>query len=336
MARKLAALSAACACLALLVASTAFAGNGGIAPPDSVTDSGSSINRLYWIIFGITAVIFLLVEGALLTFIIRFRRRSGTAADADGPQLHGNTRLEVIWTIVPVCILVAIAIATFITVPSVEASGSDDDEDALTVKVEAHQFYWQYVYPDGTVALNLLRIPVDRPVRLELTSPDVAHSWWVPELTGKRDAIPGRTNVLRFEARRTGTFRGQCAEFCGIEHAAMLTQVDVLEQTEFDSWLGPESAAQRGGSSELGRQTYESVCATCHGLSGEGGIGPGIVGKVRDREGLVLLANEGQDTDAYDGYMPPVGIGWPDFQVDALLDYITNNPTLSGGAASGG
>jgi cytochrome c5 len=116
----------------------------------------------------------------------------------------------------------------------------------------------------------------------------------------------------------------------------MLTQVDVLEPSEFESWLGQESAAQRAGSSMLGRQTFESVCATCHGLSGEGGIGPTIVGKVRDRRGLVALVEEGQNTDEFDGYMPPVGLGWPDFQLDALLDYMTNDERLSGGASGGG
>ena len=330
MARKPVALAAACACLALLLASGAAAGNGGVAPPDSATASGSRINALYWIIFAICAAIFLLVEGALLYSIFRFRRRRGTPAEAEGPQIQGNTRLELVWTVVPVFILVGIALGTFVSVGTVNANPAMD-EDALTVKVESHQFYWQYVYPNGVVSLDVLRVPVDRTVRLELTAPDVAHSWWVPELTGKRDAIPGRTNVLDFKARRTGSFAGQCAEFCGIQHAVMRTTVEVMEPAAFESWLGGEAAAQAGGTSSLGKDTFEAACAKCHGFEGEGDIGPSLVGKVTGRDALEPLLLDGQDT-GLPGYMPPVGIGWPDRQIDALVEYMTASPALSGGA----
>jgi cytochrome c oxidase subunit 2 len=321
---------AAFACLALLLASGAAAGNGGVAPPDSATASGSRINALYWIIFAMCAVIFVLVEGALLYFIFRFRRGRGVPADADGPQIHGNARLEILWTIVPVFILIGIAVGTFVSVGTVNANPSKD-ENALTVKVEAHQFYWQYVYPNGAVSLDTLRVPVDRTVSLELTAPDVAHSWWVPELTGKRDAIPGRVNVLDFKARRTGSFAGQCAEFCGVQHAVMRTTVEVMEPAAFESWLAGEAAAQTEGTSSLGKDTFETVCAKCHGMRGEGDVGPSLVGKVTDRKGLEPLLLVGQDT-SLDGYMPAVGVGWPDHQVDALVEYMTLSPDLSGGA----
>lgn len=322
------------ACAVALVP-TALAGNGGIAPPDSATDSGSAINDLYWFLFAISAVVFLIVEGALIWFIFRFRRRRGAAYDAEGPQLHGNSRLEVAWTAIPVMIVIAIAVVTFIKVGDVNAT-PDEGEEAITVQVQAHQFYWQYVYPNGAISLDVLRVPVDRTIRLELTSPDVVHSWWVPELTGKRDAIPGRKNVLHFKVRREGSFRGQCAELCGVQHAVMYTQVEVIGEDDYDSWVEREAAAQSGtgGESELGARTYEAVCAKCHGFEGEGGIGPAIVGKVTTREGLVRLLNEGQDTELEE-FMPPVGLGWPDRQVDALLEHLTTDPTLSGGVNGG-
>jgi len=327
MARK-PAVFVAFACLALLLASGAAAGNGGIAPPDSATDSGASITTTYWIIFAVCAVIFVLVEGALFYFVFRFRRRPGTPPDAEGPQIHGNTRLEILWTTVPVIILVGIAVATLLSVGTVNASPSKG-EAALTVRVESHQFYWQYEYPNGVVSLDILRIPVGQTVRLELTSPDVAHSWWVPELTGKRDAIPGRVNILNFKANRTGAFEGQCAEFCGIQHAVMRTTVEVMEPAAFDSWLDAEGTGQADGTSSLGKDTFEAACAKCHGFKGEGDIGPSIVGKVTDRKGLEPLLLEGQDT-SLSGYMPPVGIGWPDRQIDALVEYVTTNPDLTG------
>lgn len=330
MARKLAAALAVLACLALLAAASAAAGgNAGFGPPEPASESARSINNVYWIIFGIAIGIFVAVEGALFWFVFRYRRRRGASYEAEGPQVHGNTRLEILWTIVPVLILVAIAVVTFAAVPSVNAK-PDDGEEALAVRVVAHQFYWQYEYPNGAISLDVLTLPVDRTVRLELTATDVAHSWWVPELTGKRDAIPGRTNVLYFKPDRLGDFRGQCAEFCGIQHTVMTTKVQVLEQAEFDAWVEREAAAQAAAQSDLGKRAFDTVCAKCHGPQGEGDIGPVIQGKVQDRGGLVTLLIEGQDTPSLDGYMPPVGIGWPDHEVDALLEYMTTDPVLSG------
>jgi cytochrome c oxidase subunit 2 len=336
MARKPALVAALLLCSLVVVSAALAGGNGGIAPPDSVTDSGSAINRLYWIIFGICALIFLLVEGALVWFLFRFRRRPGTPYEQEGPQLHGNTRLELLWTAVPVVILIVVATITFISVPAVNAS-SDDDEP-LVVKVSGHQFYWQYEYPNGAITLDTLRIPVDRLVRLELTSPDVQHSWWVPEITGKRDAVPGRVNTLDFEVNRTGSFRGQCAEFCGIIHSAMVTVVDVVPGAEYDEWVARTAASQQGtgGESTLGKETYDAVCAKCHGFDGAGDIGPSVVGKIRSRESLLTLLHEGQNQSSLQGFMPPVGLGWPDRQVDALYEYLTTDPTLAGGAAGGG
>jgi cytochrome c oxidase subunit 2 len=333
MASKPALAAAAAVCCALAVASTALASNGGIAPPDSATDSGSAINSLYWTIFGITAFIFLVVEAALITFIVRFRRRRDTPYETEGPQLHGNTRLEIIWTAIPVVILVSIMVAVFVTVPAVNANPGDGEEP-LTVDVGSHQFYWEYEYPNGAISLDRLRIPVDTTISLVLTSPDVQHSWWVPTLTGKKDAIPGRTNVLQFKANRTGVFRGRCAEFCGIQHAVMYTVVEVVPQAEYEAWVADQAEAQSGGraAGTLGKATFEAVCAKCHGFAGEGGIGPPIAGKVTGEAGLVQLLDRGQNTNLA-GIMPPVGAGWPDRQVRALLAYLTTDPTLSGKGA---
>ena len=322
--------------LGLILVPGALAGNGGIAPPDSATANGSDINELYWIVIGITAAVFLVVESALVWFLVRFRRRPGTAFDEDGPQIHGNTRLELLWTAVPLLILVAIMVVTIVKVPSVEAKPGPGD-DPLVVRVEAHQFYWEYHYPNGVVAVDRLRVPVDRPVQLVLVSVDVAHSWWVPALTGKRDAIPGRTNRLNFTARRTGTFRGQCAEFCGVQHAVMRTRVDVVPAAELDAWLAEQARAQAAGTSGLGRETWEGVCAKCHGLDGSGDIGPQIAGNAQltDATGLAQLLADGKDSSQVSGYMPPVSEGWPERQFQALFDYLAGNlstaPAQQGG-----
>jgi cytochrome c oxidase subunit 2 len=317
---------------ALLCAGAAAAAPGGLGPPDPETDSGEAISDLYWAVVAVCAFVFVAVEFALVLFVIRFRRRRGTPEDAEGPQIHGNTRIEIIWTIIPSLILVAIAVFTFTRIPSVEAKESDE----VRIRVEAHQFYWQYVYPNGAISLDELRVPVGRTVALELITHDVNHSWWVPALTGKLDAIAGRTNVLHFKPKRTGTWEGQCAEFCGIQHAVMYTSVTVMEQAAYDSWV--EQQAQIPDE-DLGRGEWEAVCAKCHGFEGEGDIGPAIAGNgtLTNRQGLIGLLSTGQNTDQFESYMPAVGLGWTGRQYDALIAYIKATPKLrEAGAASGG
>lgn len=320
----------------LLAAGSAAAGNGGIAPPSSATASGSSINTLYWLIIGVTGAVFILVEAALIVFLIRYRRRSHMPESEEGPQVHGNTRLELIWTAIPVLILIGIMAVTIVKVPSVNAK-PPAGSDPLVVDVVAHTFYWQYTYPNGVVQVDELRLPVDRPVRLELQAADVIHSWWVPELTGKRDAIPGRTNTLDFEIRKTGTFTGQCAEFCGVQHAVMRTTVEAVPQAEFDSWLADQEAAQANGTSDLGEQTWAGVCATCHGLDGKGDVGPAIAGNstLSDKQSLSRLLAEGQDNAGVDGFMPAVSPGWPEKQLDALIAYLVESGLAPAPAGQG-
>jgi cytochrome c oxidase subunit II len=332
MAGRRALASAFSTLLALVGASAAIAGPGGISPPSPATPSGDAINQVYWVVFAICAAVFVFVEATLVIFVFRFRRRRETLADAEGPQIHGNTRLEVIWTIIPAVMLLGIALFTFARVSAVQATPDGGGAaNALRVRVAAHQFYWQYEYPNGVVSLDTLRLPVDRPVRLDLVAYDVDHSWWVPELTGKKDAIPGQKNVLDFKPDRIGTFEGQCAELCGIQHALMRTEVQVLEQREFDAWLSDQASTQEAGGTALGRNEWEAVCAKCHGLAGEGAIGPAIAGNsiLRNRQALIGLLSQGQDTPALEGFMPPVGLGWKGSQYDALVAYVKSNSKLS-------
>jgi cytochrome c oxidase subunit 2 len=309
-----------------------FLGLPGAAPPASSTDSGDAINDVYKIVLAACSIVFILIEAALIALIIRFRRQRHTAADAEGPQVHGNTRLEIIWTVIPAIALLVLAIFTFSKVPDVEANPKAG-EDVLVVEVTAHQFYWQYTYPGDALSFDTLYVPVDRPVTLVIRSADVDHSWWVPELTGKRDAIPGRTNELNFRAHTTGTFsNGVCGEFCGIQHARMLTSVEVLAPDEFEAWLD-DNAPDAADEVELGEQQWTASCAKCHGLSGQGDIGPSIAGSptLTDPELLKELLENGQNLDSIPGFMPPTGKGWTDRQIDALVEYVKSNPELSGG-----
>lgn len=305
----------------LVLAAAAAGGNGGFAPPDPNSPNAERITDTYYLILGVTGAVFLLVETALIVFIVRFRSR-GRARFVEGPQIIGHSRLELIWTAIPVLILAAIAGFVFYKLPGIKDVPAAQAGNRLAVRVEGHQFYWRFVYPDGTIAVDRLRVPVGRVVTLSITSPDVAHSWWVPALGGKVDSIPGQTNRTWFQARRVGLYEGRCAEFCGIQHTAMTALVEVVQPAAFRRWL----ARQRSTSMDLGEETYRGVCAKCHGLAGEGGIGPELAGNaiVNDRPGITRVIRNGVGT------MPAVGENWRNRQIDAVVDYMRER--LKGGS----
>jgi cytochrome c oxidase subunit II len=317
-------LPALIALLALALAGAAAAGNGGLAPPQPASPNAANIRDVYWLILAITGGVFVLVEGALLLFVVKYRSR-GRPREDEGPQVRGHTNLELAWTAGPVVILAVIAGFVFYKVSGINTtSGAQGATAVEQIRVEGHQFYWQFVYPDGTIAVDRLRLPYNRVVRLQIVSSDVNHSWWVPALAGKLDAIPGKTNYTSFRPTRLGTFRGQCAEFCGIQHAAMLAYVKVLPPDQYDGWVQRRLSSP----SEVGRETFQGVCATCHGLAGQGDIGPSIAQSplLADRKAMTLLLREGRNK------MPAVGATWSDKQLNALLDYLQKRFNAGGGS----
>ena len=231
--------------------------------------------------------------------------------------MHGNTNLELAWTVAPVLILVAIGSFVFYKLPGIQNVPA---ADRVEVKVEGYRYYWNYTYPNGVIAVDRLRAPVGQTTRLEVSAPDfeVIHSWWIPALGGKFDAIPGVTNETWFNPKAPGIYRGQCAEFCGIQHAAMRAEVEAMPREEFDQWLADEAEAQEAGTSGLGEETYRGACAKCHGLAGEGEIGPTLRGNqlLDDAEALEQVIRNGRNK------MPPVGKDWDERQMDALTAYL--------------
>jgi cytochrome c oxidase subunit 2 len=313
---------------ALALAGPALAGNGGLAPVEPQSPNAEGINQAYLWVSIFTGAIFLIVQGSLLWFIFRYRRRN-RARDEDGPQVHGNTNIELAWTIAPVLILVAIGSFVFYKlpgiqdVPSASAAGGRVD-----IGVEGYRYYWNYTYPNGVIAVDRLRAPVDGNVRLEITAQtsDVIHSWWIPALGGKFDAIPGITNVTWVRAQEPGVFKGQCAEFCGIQHAEMKAEVEALPRAEFDAWLEEEARAQEAGTSKLGQETFVGACQKCHGLDGRGDIGLRLQGNalLSDPAAIEQVVRNGRRT------MPPVGKDWTERQMKALTDYLKE--TVLGGS----
>ena len=311
------------ALLALALAGAALAGNGGFAPLAPASPNEKGIRAVYWLILGLTGGIFVLVESALVLFVVRYRSR-GRPREVEGPQVIGHTNLELAWTAGPVLILAAIAAFVFYKVAGIRNAPAASTGGAETIRIEGHQFYLEFVYPNGALSVNTLRVPYNRKIELEIVSPDVAHSWWVPALGGKLDAIPGKTNHTSFRATKLGTFRGQCAEFCGIQHAAMIAQVEVLPQAEYDAWVRERHSSAAG----LGKETFVGVCAKCHGLAGQGDIGPAIAQSplFKDRKALTTLLREGTGT------MPAVGQGWNDTQLNALIEYLDRRFGQGGGS----
>jgi cytochrome c oxidase subunit II len=202
-------------------------------PENPAGASADAIDNVYRAILGVTVTIFVLVAGWLLYSAIRFRERPGQ--DYEPPQVHGSTRLEIGWTIVPVLILVGLSAYTLDKLPSVR----DAPANSMVVRVDAQQFTFTYTYPDGKQpsSPSTLVVPVDTPVKLELHAKDVIHDWWVPALGPKMDAIPGRPTSTWFKATRMGTFKGQCAEFCGTGHATMLIHVKVVSKDDFRTYM---------------------------------------------------------------------------------------------------
>jgi cytochrome c oxidase subunit II len=314
---------------ALVLVTAATAGNGGFAPPTPHSPNAGRINDAYKLIALFTGIILILVEAALITFVIRYRRgrRDRTV---EGPQVRGHTRLELIWTAIPVLILAAIGGFVLYKLPGIKdvpKAGAAGEQ--VDVRVDAHQFYWQFSYPNGAVSIDELHAPANRIVTLAIYSHDVDHSWWIPELHGKFDAIPGKVNRTWFRADQAGTYRGQCGEFCGIFHAQMTARILVESPAAYRQWLGTRATRQ------LGRSEWDGVCAKCHGPKGQGDYGPQIAASplLTDRQALETIIREGRDQPNVAGVMPPVAAGWTKQQVDALFAYLGKN--VVGGAGGG-
>jgi cytochrome c oxidase subunit II len=299
---------------ALTLVGGALAGNGGLLPVTPHSPNAHRIKDAYLFVLVFTGIVFVGVEGVLLTFVIRYRRGK-RARTAEGPQIHGSTRLEVLWTVVPVLILAAIGGFVFAELPSIANAPAAAADDQTTITVEGHQFYWLFRYPNGAVSVGTMIAPADEVVHETVTAPsvDVLHSWWVPSLGGKIDAIPGRLNHTWFEAP-AGVYAARCSDLCGIQHAKMTATVDVVPRAVYEQFISSRAAAPTGVA--LGKQEFQHVCMVCHRLDTHY-IGPELGDNplLTDAKGLRTILRKGV------GAMPAVGTNWSDDQIEALVAY---------------
>lgn len=243
---------------------------------ESAGPNTARINDVYALIWWGAVIVFILVQGALVYAIFKFRGEPKTAHGRPVP-VHGNNKLEIIWTVVPAVVLAIIAVPTLQIIS--ELAEIPEGENVLRVDVTGHQFFWEYNYPDlGVSTTNALHIPVNTRVDIRLHSGDVIHSFWVPQLAGKVDAVPGQENHMWIEADEPGTYLGQCAEFCGLAHYNMLLSVVAETQQEFDDWVATQLAPpEEGGDPAAGEQLIVTMCAACHtveGTTAQGVVGP--------------------------------------------------------------
>jgi cytochrome c oxidase subunit 2 len=332
--------------LVLAASSTALADEGFIRPTfDQVSSMfaptslpAEKIRDLAYLVLAICAGIFVAVAGLLTYTIVRFRERPEDRG-SEPPQVYGSNNVEAAWTIVPVLIVVVLFLATARTINELEIQ--TPPEDALQVTVVGHRWWWEFRYPEyGIVTANELHLPVStaarpRPTFLRLLSQDVIHSFWVPRLAGKTDVVPNRANAMWIDTAQPGLYLGQCAEYCGTQHAHMLLRVYVHPEEEFEQWVARQRSPDTADPAvAAGRAVFESTaCVNCHTLGGtiaDGTYGPSLSHLMsRETIGAGVATNTAANLRAWilDPQALKPGARMPAMKLDALevdrlVDYL--------------
>ena len=238
--------------------------------PKAASAQAGPIDTLFQSHFIAMAILFALIMVIMLYAVVVFRRRPDD--EEDGPHIHGNTGLEIAWTIIPTIIVVGFGIYGTIVLGNI----TSEQENEMVVSVIGEQWAWSFEYPEQDVKSNRLVLPIDQPILLELESKDVLHSFWVPEFRVKQDLVPGSIKPLRITPTELGSYRLGCAEICGAGHAGMLADVEVVSQADFEQFLIDSSFRYSDLTpEERGEQFYiERGCAGCHSIDGSSGVGP--------------------------------------------------------------
>ncbi len=316
--------------LAVVVGATTAGCGGGHSFLDAKGSEADRIASVWWLMFGLAAAVYVVVAGCIVYAATRGRRRQGSDS-----RLHANRFIWIGGVLAPLAILAVLAVVTVDTTSALRTSSPGE----LRIDVVGKLWWWEVRYPGtAVVTANEIHVPRGRPVDIHLTSDNVIHSFWVPQLAGKMDTVPGQPNDLDFTADTVGRYRGQCAEFCGLQHAHMGVTVVVEEPADFGRWLARRSRAPLEPASEdaaAGQLVFErEACAGCHtirGTSADGTVGPDLtdVGS-RKRLGAETLLNTPENMRAWirDAQSIKSGISMPSFRslsdrdLDALVAYL--------------
>ena len=262
--------------------------------PPQASAEAASIDNMFTAHFMLIAFLFALIVVFMLYSVVVFRRQPGD--ETDGPHIHGHTGLEIVWTAVP---LLAVIVFSVWGAQMLFDITRDDDVE-MTVNVIGRKWSWVFEYPDypDLGPSQTLVLPVNTTIMMAMESPDVIHSFWVPEFRVKQDLVPGMTTYLRVTPTETGTFRLICAEICGTLHAEMVAEVRVLSQADFDGWIQEQSISLAALTAEERGQLWaaEYACNACHSITGADGVGPtwlGLFGTERNfTDGTSAIADE--------------------------------------------
>ncbi len=302
------------------------------------------IHEVSLLVLLICTIIFVIVTSLLIYTVLKFRRRPGDN-DEEPPQVYGSTQIELAWTVLPILITIVLVLVTARTIADIQNARLP--ESALTIKVIGHQWWWEVHYLDAEgqtefIVANEIHIPLStdenpRPTRVLLESADVIHSFWVPQLNGKTDLVPNRRNELWLEPSETGLFLGNCAEYCGTQHANMLLRVFVDEPDDYQAWARNQAAPPvEDPAVALGRQTFASnACINCHIVDGsltEIVFGPDLTklatrttiagGSLpNDRQTLVDWIKDPQSPHMKPGSLMPA-MKLVDSDIDHIVDYL--------------
>ncbi len=305
--------------------------------PLQASTQAPQIDTLWDVLIIASVPVFVMVTVIVLFSVVKFRMRPGEE-DLDGPPIHGNTRLEVIWTTIPAVLLVGLCTYAFIVLCDVEAS----EPNPLQVRVVGEQFAWTFYYQQNgkEVSAKVLHLPVNRPVKFTLQAKDVLHDFWVPAFRMKKDAVPGITVSYGVTPNRIGSYPIVCAELCGIGHATMRATAVVEEDAKFTAWLGelgkPAAAATPaaggGGGGEDGKTIFTSTgCGGCHTLGdagADGTVGPNLDEVLKGKDEAFIRQSivdpSAEIADGYTDQMPP---GYGDQlgaqKLDTLVKYLS-------------
>ena len=270
----------------LVFAHNAFADSESLSPTNIFAPASTpahSIFHLSIFVLAVTGGIFVIVFSLLAYVVVRFRRKNHDVFEP--AQVYGSRQVELAWTVLPVLIVVALFMAAARVVADVEMP--DHPDGAIAVTAIGHQFWWEYRYPGlGVVTANELHVPVSNPSKptptfITLLSADTDHSFWVPRLAGKTDLIPNHPNQMWIDPHETGLFLGQCAQYCGTQHAKMLLRVYVQSKEDFEQWVqNQKQQASTKNAAQEGQRIFESTaCVNCHTVAGtiaHGRFGPDL------------------------------------------------------------
>jgi len=284
--------------------------------PEGASGSADKIDTLYDVLLICSVPVFVLVMTIAIYSVLRFRAKPGDMGD--GPPIHGNTRLEIIWVTIPFIMVTALAIYAWITLDDIEAKQPNE----MVVNVTGQQFTWTFQYPSEKLDAKELVLPVNRPVDFKIHTKDVLHSFWVPQFRLKSDAVPGLTTEIRVTPNRVGSYEVVCAELCGIGHSTMRQYVRVVPASEFQSWVSRQKkAASGGGGGATGgggqgggapdaEQIFTSAgCSGCHTLAKAGAtakVGPDL-GKLGNVDAnFIRTSIVDPNADVTKGYNPNI------------------------------